>query len=737
MNGLFKEYLELKASYDDAVIMYQVGEFFEILNDDARTVAAVLDLTLTKRGSVHMCGIPKKHVERYAAKLAHASFKVVLYSQIGEDKVERAVTRIFTPGTINESEYLSDCGSRYLMCVGDGVVAWADISLGAIFYDSDNDLIDSISVMEPAEIISISSAIVLPNIRVTMLAAKNYSEVCLGYFNNNLDMTPNELEACGAIIDYIAFVNCSDKCHLYIATPIKLSIRPMMIDANIIDKLEILKPQNKNGISLYDLFSRQMKTPMGKRLFRKMLLNPLNAIVTINKRLDLVEFFYKNNSEIFNPMRDVERAIVRIAGNKGGIADLIIVKEAMYVMANMPDISSILDTSCMSFVAQISRLLENISADGEILSSSNAALADMRELAKDAEKLIQQMAARLRGFYGAKSLQIIKNNVVGYCIEVASRDVAKIIDEGLILRQTLTACVRYSSFDLMELESKIINVHDNIARIESKIIGDTLREVIIFTQPILQCANLIAKVDVASAIAKISSLYGYCRPFFCDNGLTINAGRHPLLLHVIGDDCVSNDIDMNNEIMVITAPNMSGKSVFLKQNALIVYMAHIGMFVPASYVSMKLVDRIFCRIGEGENMQTGRSTFMQEMIDLANLVNNATSSSLAIIDELGRGTSTKEGVAIAYSVIEYLYKVVGCNTIVATHYHELVSMLGNINSILWRTFDCCVDNNRSMRFSRKLRVGTTDNSYAVMVAELAGMREDFVERIHEVMCRNS
>ena len=740
----FDEYSCLEGRYPGTIIVYQVGEFFEILGDSAKLVSGLLGLTLTKRhdatrGDTHMCGIPKNHVDRYAAKMVGAGLKVVKYAQIvSTGNIVRDIIRIFTPGTLMECEYLPEFGSRYLACVYHGSVAWADASTGAFYCDTPVDLVAKLYAISPVEAIVLDDTQVHIKCVTRMQPPKNCK---LTGFNEY------ESAACAAILQYINS-NQRPSEHsppfiLQMQTPEFSGHNTVVIDQYSARSLEVFS--STRGVSLLRLLSAHVATSMGHRTMRNMLMTPSTLSNVIKHRQDCVDILFNLGAgfrqelrSILRGIRDIERAITRIVSKRGVAYDLVIIKSAMRSITQLPSEVRQIDDLGFHYAPAVIQVLDAVvdydSDAGVIRPLSHPVLAEMHEVISSADNTVAKMASALRGFYSAQSLKICKNHLLGYYIEIAHKDKDQMVGNDLILRQSLLHCVRYSTPELREFETKFLRATAAINAVESEIVEQIFFALQPFSEAIQSCARSISKIDAFNALAELAGRNGYVRPLICeDKEITILNGCNPILLDQLGA-CVASDTCINEDmmVMVLTAPNMSGKSVFLRQIALITLMAHIGSFVPAHAAKIGLVDRIFCRAGADDDMSVGHSTFMQEMVETALIVNHATEKSLVIIDELGRGTSTRDGIAIAYSVIEHLHNKIGCRAVIATHYHELVGHIKRLRRVGFYTFDVS-ETDGEIVFSRSLRQGVAESSYGILVARMAGLTAEVIQRASEFL----
>ncbi len=793
---MVRHYLQMKEQYPDCILFYRLGDFYEMFYDDARIVSKELDLILTGKDCgleerAPMCGIPFHAYEGYAQKLIEKGYKVAICEQLTEPKagklVERDVVRIITPGTVIDTSMLNEACNTYIMCVykyKDTIsYAYSDISTGEInigLYEGDNYinyLNDQIVRVMPSEIIcnqeakDISSQ--LPCLATNKYKFNTFYEWAFSYVNaekvvlkqynlNSLkgfdfDIKPAVISV-GAMLAYFKDTQKRELKHLKLPKIIK-DDQFMYIDTNTRRNLEIeatMHDGTKHGSLLWVLDNT--RTSGGSRLLRNWVRQPLQNLNLINERLELVEIIYSNPilranlKDLLSNVQDIERLVGRISyGNimpKGclalasSLAQTPKIKEVLLATKN-PKLTNIANE--LVDTTEIVLLINNIISEnapallkdgGYIKEGFNPSLDKLRNMKKDAENYILQIQAREREETGIKNLKIGYNRVFGYYIEVNKQFQEK-VPFTYIRKQTISNNERYITEELKNFEEEVLTSHEKALKLEEEIFTQ-LKEQLLANAEIMQnIANALAKIDCYYSLATVAVENGYTKPNISNNKeINIVGGRHPVVEKMLrNEDFISNDCLLNDNeqrTIVLTGPNMAGKSTFMRQVALITYMAHIGSFVPAESANICLVDRIFTRIGASDDLAVGQSTFMVEMIEVANILHFATNNSLIILDEVGRGTSTFDGLSIAWSVIEYLSKNLNAKTLFATHYHELMQLEGMYEGV--KNFCISIKEiGGKLVFLRKIMRGSATKSYGIEVASLAGLPEGIINRAKELI----
>ena len=705
--------------------------------------------------------------------------------------VLRDVVRLVTSGTLTE-DVLLDAKKHNYLCVAvlEGShlgLAWADLSTGD-FYTQDveaNDLMNTLARLQVAEIIIASGQSdnpvftplhdtqeekisLLPDARFSYLNAKERIEKVFQV--QTIDsfgaFTRPEVIASGVLLDYIALTQKCDMASL--KTPQRQTKSEIMeIDANTRKSLELFYPlsADRSAKSLHKVMDKTV-TSSGGRLFCEYLAAPQIDPVLINNRLDGVEYFLKNKPvrtkirELLKTLPDIDRSLSRLALGRGGPKDLGALRDALlllpfvqniFLRENLPQImqTAIHELPDFSYLAQ--KLKKAISPDslpllvrdGNFVASGyNTALDDLRQLDKDAETVFKRMQADYIEKTGISALKIVSNTLIGHFIEVNSKYAQPLLDDpslGFIHRQTMLNCVRFTTVELTEKENQLRTAKEQIQAIEEKIFAELAQEVISRSKEILQASKSLALIDILEAFAELAENKNYCRPVV-DNSLVfeIQGGRHPVVedalqsqhLTFAANDCVLNED--RGTLWLLTGPNMAGKSTFLRQNALIAIMAQIGSFVPATSAHIGVVDKIFSRVGASDDLSRGQSTFMVEMVETANILNHATNKSLVILDEIGRGTATFDGLSIAWSVVEYLHDHNACRTLFATHYHELTALKEKLSHMSLHQM-MIKDWDGKVIFLHTVGDGAIDRSYGIHVGKLAGLPAAVVKRAEQIL----
>jgi len=796
-----RQYLEIKSQYPDCILMFRMGDFYEMFDDDAEVAARELDITLTSRAhrkggeKIPMAGVPYHAVDGYIAKLIEKGFHVAVCDQLTEPSgrgiVEREVTRVMTPGTVLEPALLEEGKANYLMAilpVGDvetgewnrAGLAFVDISTGefsATEFSGDNvgmRVFDEISRVEPREVIMpeswVERGVTTPDgihlssaqdwtfeyAGAEQLLCDHFRVRTLGGFG--LAESQDAVAAAGGILQYL---RATQKGSLDQLT----TIRSYSTDAfMVLDKftrrnleLRATMRQGKTRGSLLSILDRTV-TPMGARLLRTWLSQPLLEIGRLNARLNAVEALVSSDilrEELRAELKgfgDVERLAQRIALGKVGPRDLVGLKNALAAVPRLREI--IAELGSLSAIAQrldpcdeVFKLIVSAIDDeppatlntiGAIRDGYSGELDEIKSSSQDARDWIANLESHERRRTGIASIKVSYNKVFGYYIEVSNAQADKVPDD-YIRKQTLVNAERYITPELKEYETRVLNAEEEILAAERELFADICRRVAAHQATLLKTARAIAHLDAFLSLATVAVREGYARPQLTeDSVLEIQAGRHPVVEKLLETSTryVPNDsrLDLASRIQIITGPNMSGKSTYIRQVAIITLMAQIGSFVPADSATIGLVDRIFARIGAQDEIHAGQSTFMVEMVETARLLSGSSPRSLLILDEIGRGTSTYDGLAIARSVIEYIHNNprLNCRTLFATHYHELTEL----PDILPRSanFNVAVaEQGEEVVFLHRVLPGGADQSYGVHVAQLAGMPRSVVDRARELL----
>jgi len=788
-----KQYLEIKRKYPDAILFFRLGDFYETFDEDAHVTSKELDIVLTSRNvakgtRIPMAGIPHHAAESYIARLIEKGYHVAICEQVGDGPVKglfpREVVRVITPGTVLEPELLKGDGNNYLLALytmeGKVGLAFADVSTGEFSagqFESDDlrGLIQSeLARLAPAEVLAPDSLPLdglwegsftpIPEWRFAPDRAEarlmdHFGAATLNGFG--LGDVPLAITAAGVLIEYLAETQQSALPLLTRLSRYSLD-EFMLLDAATRRNLELMSPL-RGGEAKGSLLAVLDKTitAMGRRLLRQWLGKPLLSVERIERRLDQVEAFAEHGipraevREALKGIGDLERITNRIVAHAALPRDLVALRsilrqipgiQAILQAAELPVLKPMMDN--IDACAEVCELLERAITDeppatlanvGIIRPGFSKALDDVIEDSRHAREWISALEQVERERTGIKSLKVGYNKVFGYYIEVTKAN-ADLVPEDYIRKQTLVNAERYITPEMKEYESRVLSAEERIRELETEIFHEVCREVASNAERLLATARTLGRLDVLAGLAEVATEKGYTRPRLLeDQSLTIRDGRHPVVEEmIVGGRFVPNDaiFEEGERIRVITGPNMSGKSTYLRQVALIALMAQMGSFVPAESAEIGLVDRIFTRIGAQDEIFAGQSTFMVEMVETANILHNASNRSLLILDEIGRGTSTYDGVAIAWAVVEYIHNHprLRARTLFATHYHELTDLADSLPGV--RNYNVAVSEERGeVVFLHKIAPGGADKSYGIHVAELAGLPRPVINRAQEILAQ--
>lgn len=793
---MMKQYNEVKQKHPDAFLFFRCGDFYEMFGPDAVEASKILNITLTKRGDVPMCGVPYHAVEGYSAKILAAGRKIAICEQLEDPKlakgiVKRDVENILTPGTIVDGGLLNNKSNNFLLALNKKGIylefAVLDLSTGD-FEFNEMDITGDFSIFK-GELVRIApKEIIVPEdlwtgderIRSTIMEYENIlvNRFPLWYFESedNDKILENQFGSVifGEIKKYDLQTNFTTPCAIlkYVLENIKglashiwkinfnNNKKTMILDESTVKNLELIK-NLQDGTSINSLLEviDYTSTPMGGRLLKKRIVEPLLFPEDINKRLDIVEYFIKNQNvmdkierEIKNIM-DLERLISRIAMDRANPKDLVSLKNSLIYCKNIAKlIENVKSLSEFhNSVENMDDIIEYVEKaikdepsavinEGNIVREGyNIKLDELRELSFKTKEIMNSVEFEEREKYNTPTLRIKYNKILGYFFEVSKLQ-SKNIPDSYILRQNLVNVNRYTSKTLSEYESKILNAREEINLIEQNIFFEVRDAILKEIRKIQTNAKIIAEIDVLISYANASLINRYTRPIVTnEDSIIIKKGRHPVVEKKIGrDDFIDNDLDADNDgdfFFIITGPNMSGKSTFLRQTALIVLLAQIGMFVPAMEAQIGVVDRIFTRIGASDNLARGQSTFLVEMSETANILKNATGKSLIIMDEIGRGTSTFDGLSIAWACVEYITdkKYLGAKTLFATHYHELTKLsdkkgIKNLSVAI-------SEDGEDIIFLHKIIEKPSEKSYGIHVAKIAQMPKETITLAENILAK--
>ena len=783
---LMAQYNAIKAKYADAVLLFRVGDFYETFGQDAVRTSQILGIVLTKRNnggeSTELAGFPHHSLNSYLPKLVRAGMRVAICDQLEDPKlvkgiVKRGVTELVTPGVTFNEQILTSTENNFLMSIhqekGKYGIALVDVSTGEFLVSEGNmeKLLHIAHTFAPSEIIY-QRGTSLPEKLKDKISFPledwafqyNYAyEKLTGHFKTKslkgFGIEENKLAvaAAGAVFAYLV----EDTHHALLQHITKIQSIPqedyLLMDNFTLRNLEIVYPSHHEGKSLLDIIDRTA-TPMGGRMMRRRLILPLKSVNEINRRLSLIEFFNKEESlkydvlENLKSISDLDRLLGKLAAEK------ITPKELGYLrdsLASIHQIKNLLGTyhdvlawiepldSHTELIAYLQNHLNeelpvNISKGEVIKQGISQELDRLRNLQASGKSFLEEMCQREIEKTGITSLKIDFNNVFGYYIEVRNTHKDKVPQEW-IRKQTLVNAERYITEELKEYESQILGAEERISQLEHQLYREVCSEVMLYIDSIQRNSKIIAEIDCAVGLSELSVAENYVKPILNDGfGIDIKEGRHPVIEKSLplGEKYIPNDIFLDREtqqIIMVTGPNMSGKSAILRQTAIICLLAQIGSFVPAKHAELGILDKIFTRVGASDNISAGESTFMVEMNESANILNNITERSLILLDEIGRGTSTYDGISIAWAIAEYLHQhPAQPKTLFATHYHELNEMQVTFERI--KNFHVSIEENKgNIIFLRKLVAGGSEHSFGIHVAKLAGMPAKVVARAREIL----
>jgi DNA mismatch repair protein MutS len=782
-----QQYLRIKRQYPHVIVFFRLGDFYETFDEDARIASKELEIVLTSRSmgkgnSIPMAGIPYHAVDNYLAKLINHGYKVAICEQVtrpGETKglVQREVVRLVTPGTVVEPGLLAGKSNNYLVSVtvsGDQAgIAYVDITTGefAATQTSSERMVSELERLKPSEIIApkgLDLSVFKITVPVTPLEEYDFdldsgTKALLEHFKvATLDgfgcsHLPLAIRAAGSIIQYIRETQKGALGQLTgLATYSTEEF--MALDLQTVTNLELFRNTHTGKLEGSLLFVVDLtKTAMGGRLMKKWLGQPLLDINSIIRRQETVEWFYqegltrKQTIELLGNIADLERLINRIKGNLASPRELVALRRGL---ETLPQLKELINGSQLQWLKQDLKLLPeivdlivksiveqppgNLEEGGVIKSGFSPELDELRLKSTNSKQYLADLEKQERSRTGIKNLKVGYNRVFGYYIEISNSNLQQVPPE-YIRKQTLVNGERFFTPELKEYETQILHAQERLKEMESDLFYWICGQVAASSETILTTARVLAQLDVFSALGEVASRNNYIRPLLDQSkDIDIKAGRHPIVERTLLEGAfIPNDTQLSNDdaqLIILTGPNMSGKSTYLRQVALIVLIAQIGSFVPAESARIGIVDRIFTRIGAGEDISSGKSTFMIEMVETANILNNATPSSLIILDEIGRGTSTYDGLSIARAVAEYIHNSprLGAKTLFATHYHELVELAGFLPRA--KNFNVAViEEGGEVVFLRKIVPGGVDKSYGIHVAKLAGLPRPVIHRAQEVL----
>lgn len=792
LTPMMKQYFDLKAKHPDAIMLFRCGDFYETYSEDAVAAAEILGITLTKRANgqsktVEMAGFPHHALDTYLPKLIRAGRRVAICDQLEDPKttkklVKRGITELVTPGVAINDNVLSYKENNFLAAVYFGKTAcgisFLDISTGEFLTsEGPTDYIDKLlNNFAPKEVLfergkkpmfegNFGNKFFTFELEDWVFNETSAREKLLKHFETKnlkgfgVENLHNGIIASGAILQYLDMTQHYQIGHITSLSRIEED-RYVRLDKFTVRSLELIDSMNEGGTSLLDIIDHTI-SPMGARMLKRWIVFPLKDIKPINERLDVVEFFFKEPDfkdfieEKLHLIGDLERLSSKAAVGRISPREVVQLKIALQAIepiknaclnADNPSLRRIGEqlNLCASIRDKIAKEITNdppllVNKGGVIADGVNAELDELRKIAYSGKDYLLQIQQRESELTGIPSLKIAYNNVFGYYIEVRNTHKDKVPAEW-IRKQTLVNAERYITQELKEYEEKILGAEDKILILETRLYNELVTDLAEFIPAIQINATQIARLDCLVSFANVARANKYIRPNVVDDDvLDIRQGRHPVIEKQLppGEKYIANDVYLDTEeqqIIIITGPNMAGKSALLRQTALITLMAQIGCFVPAESAHIGLVDKIFTRVGASDNISVGESTFMVEMNEAANILNNISPRSLVLFDELGRGTSTYDGISIAWAIVEHIHehKKARARTLFATHYHELNDMEGQFKRI--KNYNVSVKEvDNKVIFLRKLERGGSAHSFGIHVAKMAGMPKSIVKRADEIL----
>lgn len=792
LTPMMRQYFEVKDRYPDCILFFRLGDFYEMFFEDAIVASKTLEIALTGKSCglderAPMCGVPFHSANAYISKLVESGYKVAIGEQMEDPSttkglVKRDVIRVVTPGTVLEGSLLENKKNNYLMSLykeNENIgLTYVDISTGEVnaTYLKEDKLIEEIAKVHPTEIIlndlnyieKLNNIATLSNIYINENFSQNYLNTNIlneyfsdsyldklqfdenGFIKNSLSILLNYIyntqKQVTSNINQINIYNSSEYMVLDMFTRVNLELT------------QTIRGNKKKGSLLHVL--DKTSTAMGGRLLRKYVEEPLVNKDKIERRLNVIEeikedFMLREDLlETLKSVYDIERICGKIAFEKVTPKEMIHLKNSI---EKLPNLKETINSSSADILKMYIEKMDNLDdiyslideaikeepgitiKEGNIIKSDfNDELRELRDISKNGAFLIKEIENREREKTGVKSLKIGFNKVFGYYIEItkANLSTAK-IDESYIRKQTLSNAERYITPELKEIEDKILNAEEKIKSLEYEIFVNIRNTIYENIDRIQKTAKTIANIDVCVSLATVAYMNNYVKPNINEgNKLDIQNGRHPVVESLVGEEnFVPNDTYLNsgeNIINIITGPNMAGKSTYMRQTAIIALMAHIGSFVPADYADIPILDRIFTRVGASDDLSQGQSTFMVEMSEVSHILKNATDKSLVILDEIGRGTSTYDGISLAWSIVEYIQGKIKCKTLFATHYHELTDLENEFDDV--KNYSIAVkEDSDNIIFLRKIIPQGADKSYGIYVAKLAKLPDEVINRSREIL----
>jgi DNA mismatch repair protein MutS len=786
LTPMMAQYQAMRRSLpDDILLFYRLGDFYEMFFDDAKTAASVLNVALTKRNDIPMCGVPHHAAQGYIAKLIKAGKRVAIAEQTTEPQpgkiVEREIAQIISAGTVTDITLLDDTRHNYIAAVyqsGKKIgLAYADHSTGEFTvaeFDHVDPLKDALQSLAPKELIIGDDQLelfghlsgCLPYDAYAFLTDQAQTSLCDHFKVQSLrgfgcDEMPAAISAGGAILHYLSYQlrrSCEHIRHL----AVRNDGDHVIIDASSQRNLDLVDSPTGRQHSLLGALDRTA-TPMGARKLRDWILHPLHDLTLLTSRQDLIEAFLAEPflmgqcREQLKGIRDIERTTSRLSQNSGNARDLMSLLTSLLQIPNLRSHLEALNEQApedefqtkllkdLHQFPELTALLESALIDepsagtkdgGIIKDGFNAELDELRSASSSGKQWLAELQETERKRTGIDSLKIKFNNVFGYFLEV-TKSKLELVPDDYQRKQTMSNAERYITPALKEMENKILGADERAKQLEYEEFINLRQAVADEIDRLQQCAESLATLDVLLGLAELAQLHQHTRPIIDESrDLHISNGRHPVLEQTLVDEkFVPNDTiieECSSRLILLTGPNMAGKSTYIRQVALITLMAQIGAYVPAEKARIGLVDRIFCRVGASDDLTSGQSTFMVEMNETSLIINNATENSLVILDEIGRGTATFDGLSIAWSVAEHLHDTIKARTLFATHYHELTDLSRTREAV--ENYNVAVREwNDDIIFLRKILPGTADKSYGIQVARLAGLPPSIIERAKDIL----
>ncbi|KLO25030.1 DNA mismatch repair protein MutS [Marinitoga sp. 1155] len=774
LTPMMKQYLEIKNEYKDCILLFRLGDFYETFFDDAKITSEILQITLTQRNGHPMAGIPYHALDNYLKKLLESGLKVAVCEQVEDPAtakgiVKREVTKILTPGTVVE-ENMIDENNRYSLLIyslkgEEYIFVVFDFSTGELYIDtfnySENEILDFISSYSFVQILISKNLKTLRN-KIKNIQSNIYiEELDEWYFNKNfediikesyeivnidvLNLNKNELLSLGAVFKYLEITQKQKITHFSFPKRFK-NTNNMVLDSTTILNLGLLPNKENKGKTLYDII-KLTKTSMGARMLQQWISKPLIDKNLIEERLEIVELFRNDKlimeemKEYLSSIRDIERISSRIALLRATPRDLVALKTSLDALPYINELLTILGLETLDEFHNLKELLNKAIVDepttqvgtGKVIRKGyNDELDQYKEIFENSNLYLKEIESKEKQKTGISNLKVSRNKIYGFYIEVTKANIDK-IPQYYIRKQTLVNSERFITQELRELEEKYAIAEKKIDELEKKIFNNLIVELQKYIKDLKKLSNKISKIDILRGFAEVSIKNKYIRPKFNEENFIIIDGRHPVV-EQFTDNFIPNTINLTkeNRFVILTGPNMSGKSTYLRQIGIISIMAQIGSYVPARKAEIPVLKNIFTRIGAKDDVVSGKSTFLVEMSEVSTILNNADENSLILLDEVGRGTGTIDGISVAWATSEYIYQVLKSYTIFATHYMELTMLNDFYDGIINKRVKV-LETESGIIFLHKIEDGISDKSYGIEVAKLAGLPGEVVDRAKEIM----